>query len=129
MIEEDYIMRMIKDMIRMLASLAFGKEFVRYEIPKEEECTETDNLYKEILALLEEGKINEAENLLLDGLRTDDTTYFKIALDFYSRLNDLDEAYLAAHHYSKEEIEDGLKYVSGQFGISESVIDTLAEKI
>lgn len=35
--EQDYVMRMIKDMVRALALLIFGKRDIRYEIP-EEKC-------------------------------------------------------------------------------------------
>ena len=33
--EKDYIMRMIKEMVRVLFSLAFGKEYVSVELEKE----------------------------------------------------------------------------------------------
>ena len=33
--EKDYIMRMIKEMVRGLFSLAFGKEYVSVELEKE----------------------------------------------------------------------------------------------
>lgn len=32
--EKDYIMRMIKEMVRVLFSLAFGKEYVSVELEK-----------------------------------------------------------------------------------------------
>ena len=33
--EKDYIMRMIKEMVRVLFSLAFGKKYVSVELEKE----------------------------------------------------------------------------------------------
>ena len=33
--KKDYIMRMIKEMVRVLFSLAFGKEYVSVELEKE----------------------------------------------------------------------------------------------
>ena len=43
--EQDYVMRMIKDMVRALALLIFGKRDIRYEIPEENARTEEDDLY------------------------------------------------------------------------------------
>ena len=63
--EQDYVMRMIKDMVRALALLIFGKRDIRYEIPKENARTEEDDLYIRILQMADRGEINEAENILL----------------------------------------------------------------
>ena len=38
--EQDYVMRMIKDMVRALAMLIFGKRDIRYEIQEENSSTE-----------------------------------------------------------------------------------------
>lgn len=41
----------------------------------------------------------------------------ELALAFYSRLNQFDDAYLEAHNYSRQEIEEGLHAVTKLFGI------------
>ena len=58
--EQDYVMRMIKDMVRALALLIFGKRDIRYEIPEENARTEEDDLYTRILQMADRGEINEA---------------------------------------------------------------------
>lgn len=125
MFEQDYIMRMIHDLVRMLAKLLLGKDTVMYEFPDEAEFTEGDFLYKRILQLLEAGRINEAENMLFEGMHTDDLSYFEMAMDFYTRLNQLDDAYLEEHDYSREEIEDGIQMAARAFGISDEVVSML----
>lgn len=118
-------MRMIHDLVRMLAKLLLGKDTVMYEFPDEAEFTEGDFLYKRILQLLEAGRINEAENMLFEGMHTDDLSYFEMAMDFYTRLNQLDDAYLEEHDYSREEIEDGIQMAARAFGISDEVVSML----
>lgn len=125
MFEQDYIMRMIHDLVRMLAKLLLGKDTVMYEFPDEGEFTEGDFLYKRILQLLEDGRINEAENMLFDEMHTDDLSYFEMAMDFYTRLNQLDDGYLEEHDYSREEIEEGIQMAARSFGISDEVVSML----
>mgnify|MGYP001294639427 FL=1 len=87
MFEQDYIMRMIRDLIRFIAKTFLNKETTVYELPIEEYYTETDYIHKELLILLSQGKINEAENMLFDQLEINNKRYMELALDFYERLN------------------------------------------
>ncbi len=48
--EEDYVMRMIKDMVKALASVVFGKRFTEYEV-EEEKADDTDFLYRDIIEM------------------------------------------------------------------------------
>ena len=73
--EQDYVMRMIKDMVRALALLIFGKRDIRYEIPEENARTEEDDLYTRILQMADRGEINEAENILLTELPKESSNY------------------------------------------------------
>ena len=82
MFEQDYIMRKIKDLVRFLARTFLNKDVVTYELPIVEEYTKTDYIHEELIILLEQGKINEAENLLFENLQTDDKRYMELALDF-----------------------------------------------
>ena len=42
----------------------------------------------------------------------------KIALFFYSYLNDLSDEYLEKHNFSREEIADGLKNITNKYGVN-----------
>ena len=65
MLEEDFIMRVIHEMVATLLKLIF-----HIDLGKNEELNfkdqETANAYQELLGLIHDGKINEAENKLLD---------------------------------------------------------------
>lgn len=41
-----------------------------------------------------------------------------ITLDFYKRLNNLDDKFLEKNNFSRVEIEQGLKDIAKEFGIS-----------
>ena len=66
--EKDYIMRMIKEMVRVLFSLAFGKKYVSVELEKENKYEVSGKNLKNFLNMIDLGQINEAENILLDSI-------------------------------------------------------------
>ena len=117
MYQQDYIMRMIRDFIRFLARTFLGKDTVVYKLPIEEKYTETDYIYKELITLLSQGKINQAENLLFEELDIRNKKYMELALDFYQRLNNYEDEFLEKNNFSREEIDEGLKEIAQKFGI------------
>ena len=66
--EKDYIMRMIKEMVRVLFSLAFGKKFVSVELERENKYEVAGNPLEDLMRMVDLGQINEEENLLLEDL-------------------------------------------------------------
>jgi len=123
MLQDDFIMRMIHEMVTTLLKLIFHIELGENEVENfKDQGTASD--YLELLALIQAGEINEAENKLLDGLDSDDMEHFKMALMFYYHLNQIDFNFLEEHDYSKNEITDGLRYVSSVYGY-----DSMAEAL
>lgn len=121
--ENDYIMRMIRDMVRFIATIAFGRTDLMVDIDdvNKVECGSmppSTLVYSDMLTFLEKGDINSAENLLFERLDTSDMGYLEAGLAFYHRLTDLDDDYLESCNYSREEILDGLKELSEMFGIA-----------
>ena len=81
--EKDYIMRMIKEMVRVLFSLAFGKKYVSVELEKENKYEVSGKNLKNFLNMIDLGQINEAENILLDSIDyTNNNEVIEVAL-FY----------------------------------------------
>ena len=68
--------------------------------------------------MIDDGKINEAENRLYDLISDTDGNRFKIALLFYSYLNDKTDEFLEANDFSREEIKSGLENAADRFGLS-----------
>ena len=124
--DKDYIMRMVHEAVRMLIRLIFGKDIDNEE--KDLVSLEKLKLYKKLTAMIDDGEINEAENLLLDGLDPDDRDYFEMALLFYEKLGGKPEAFLTEHDYSQEEVIEGLKYVVNYYGYG-SLMDAFTEEL
>lgn len=127
MFEQDYIIRLIHEIVRTLLKMLFNIDPEKKEelIFKEKE---TEEKYDELLNLIDRGKINEAENKLLDELNPEDIQYYKMAIMFYSYLNEKDIDFLEVHGFSKYEITYGLKYVSAIYGYG-SLVDALLSSI
>lgn len=116
MFEQDYIMRLIKEMIRMLLKLLFN---IDTESPSSDlmESVEQRAFLNELLDMIDKGKINEAENLLFNPENTIKKDNLKTALLFYSYLNEKDDDFLEAHNYSRDEIRSGIKEIAGECGM------------
>ena len=107
--EKDYIMRMIKEMVRVLFSLAFGKEYVSVELEKENKYEVSGKNLKNFLNMIDLGQINEAENILLDSIDyTNKNEVMAVAL-FYQYLSEKDNQFLENNNYTKEEVLSGFK--------------------
>lgn len=114
MFADDYIMRQIEGLSRMLAVSSLTG------IWKAKSCTWTrterypgsDVLAYRLKKLLHKRRINEAENLLFETLEASPLpSYGRTALDFYREISTLSDEELAAADFSREEIADGLREV------------------
>ena len=92
MFQQDWILRQIEMIGVILARLLFGKDKPDYEIVEKEKLSDSDQLYIELIRMLDEGKINEAENRLYEELDPARLPMLELALAFYSRLNQFDDA-------------------------------------
>lgn len=124
--DKDYVMRIIHEWIRTLIKLIFNKDIDQdndTEIP-----LEVMEKYRKLIAMIDDGEINEAENILLDGLKEGDRAYFEMSLLFYEKLSGKTDEFLAEHDYSREEVVDGLKYVVNYYGYG-SLLEAFTEDI
>lgn len=117
MFKQDYMMRQIETLSRAVAKLVFRKDSPAYTAGQEQ-TGEADGLYFAIHTLVEQGRINEAENLLYEKSDLEDIRYLEIALDFYAGLNQLPDKVLETGGFAREEIEEGLKDIMEQFGVA-----------
>ena len=115
--EQDWIMRQIKLMVAAISKIVFHKDAALYDIQDEAGQTENDKLHLYLLRLIDEGKANEAEDLLFQSLHPADQDALLLALDFYQRLNALTDEALERMNFSRQEIYDGLREVETIFGL------------
>ena len=110
--EKDYIMRLIHGVAMVLARLLLGRQM-------EEEGEIADALDRQdraendlLLRMIDEGKVNEAEERLFSFLETSpagDRRKAALALSFYDHLNEKEDEFLEQASFSREEIVKGLE--------------------
>ena len=120
-LEKDYILRMVKDLVKSIAHIVLSKSEIEYELPEKDDYSRVDYLYVRLLELVNQGKINDAEDMLFDEINTSDMKQFEMAMSFYLYLNDFGDNYLESNDYSRDEISEGIKSICKEYGVSSMV--------
>ena len=118
MFEQDYIKRLIQEMVRAIIKLVFHLDLGS---PYEEllEDAQEKQTVDSLLDLADLGRIDEAENRLYDQLEEygEDKKGLAIALLFYAHLNEKTDAFLEENHFSRDEVRLGLKDIAARYGL------------
>lgn len=117
--------RMIRDTIRMTGIIVFGAWQEKYKQPKFIENGAQEHLYQHLLNLIDEGKLGEAENKLIEQIellgesdsREHNLRILEMALCVYGYMNEKEDDFLDMHDFSRNEIREGLDMVIQTFGI------------
>lgn len=122
--DKDYMMRIISEMIRMIAKLILGRDFDGNS--EEDLPVELAVQYQRYVSMVDVGEIDTAEDLLLESLDAADTKYLEMGLMLYRHMNGKTELLLKEHDFSKDEILDGIKYLVDFYGYG-NLMQTLVE--
>lgn len=116
MFEQDYVMRLIKEMIRALLKLLFS---IDTDSPSAEllKDTEEQQTLEALLDMIDEGRIDDAENKIYEITEDADKRNLEIAVLFYAYLNDKSDEFLELHNFSRDEIKLGLQDISARYGV------------
>lgn len=125
MFEQDYIMRLIKEMVRTILKLLFN---IDTESPTAEllEDTEKRAALENLLDMLDEGYINEAENIIFEIADSKDTNDLEMVLLFYYYLNDKTDEFLEKNNFSRKELQDDLNFILSRYqlgGMTEAFLE------
>ena len=122
MYEQDYIIRLIRKMIRAVLELIFR---IDTESPTEEmlEDSEVKAALDGLLDMVDEGKINEAENVVYEITEDGGYKNLETALLFYSYLNEKPDEFLEENNFSRDEVKEGLMEIISRYGLG-SMADT-----
>lgn len=118
MFEQDYVMRMIKEMIRALLKLLFD---IDSDTPSAE-LIQDDNAKNQLIILtdmIDAGNINMAENELYRTISDNNMLDLKVGILFYSYLNNKDDEFLQQNHFSRDEVEMGIRNLAAKFKVSD----------
>ncbi len=117
MFEQDYIIRLIKEMIRAILKLLFQ---IDINNPVEDllEDRESQDTLEKLLDMVDNGNINEAENQVYDMTSDNNMANLEVALLFYSYLNDKEDEFLQKYNFSRDEIKSGIKELVSRYGLT-----------
>ena len=116
MFEQDYVMRLINEMVRAVLKMIFNIDTASpsAELLKDSEEEQT---LDELIDMVDAGFINEAENRLYDITEERKKQDLEVALLFYSYLNNQSDEYLEEHDFSRDEVKSGLMDISKRYGV------------
>jgi len=113
MFEQDYMKRIIKGIGELLIGIFIGKNGIENNINQENQdvrISEDELLEFMIKRYISDGKINEAENMLFEAIKSNKSQKnLGVALFFYDEIDKWSEEKLVKHNFSKHEIKEGLK--------------------
>lgn len=119
--EKDIIRRQIEVLVNISSKVLLSKDAVNYE-PDEEKEEEVNELYKRVIEYIKDGEIGRAEDEMYDAYNPGSDDYTELAIDFYQRLNELEDEELENADFEREEVRDGLCDFMRRMGIPDDVI-------
>lgn len=114
--EKDYLIRMIKQVAKILFSLMLGKEYVQVAMEDENKFEVSGRKLDEYKAMVDRGEVNEAENFLLESIDYSSKDEVAAAVLFYQYVGEKGEAFLTQYNYTGEEALEGLKQLAERAG-------------
>lgn len=124
MFEQDYIMRLIHQIVMFLMNLLFRRKEEDEEVHQQDRqgnlllhgCK--SEKYHSLIDMVQHGLVNEAENQLYENMDTADMEELKLALLFYDAVNELSNEELKQSSYTRQEIREGIAQVLEMYGYS-----------
>ena len=113
----DWLLKQINVVSEFLQKLFTDMETSRKLNENEEYQKDSFEFERLLENLIEEDRINDAENILFEKLETNNLMYATIATRFYEKLKGLSDEKLQKSNYSREEILQGLNDMFDMFGL------------
>ena len=104
---EDFLLKQIKGVAQVIAKILFKQDSFDYVLPANGNYSADDNLFIELNKMLDENKINEAEDKLFANINPASFKHMQIALNFYQKLAAKPKTELEENNFSLEEVEQG----------------------
>ena len=117
MLQDDFILRQIREMVHAVMKMLFQVSASELTPEVIEDSTARTTL-ENLIALTDEGKIDEAENQLYEMTCDGDHQNLEIGLLFYYNLNGKDDDFLEVHNFSREEIMTGIQDLADRYQLS-----------
>ena len=115
--QQDWLMRQIEMMTMAIAKLLFGKDGEVSDLKEVSNQRQSSELKQKLTALLCEGSLGEAENLLFFELDKGDESTLAVAVDFYKQANMFSDRELEAQGFTRAELWEGLGETVERYGL------------
>ena len=118
MFEQDYIMRQIQQILKVLVKVLFNvdSETITSSLIQDTEARETADY---LLRKVDSGNINEAENKFSELTENKTMNGLLVGIVFYSYLNEKDDDYLESNNFSRDEVENGIKRLLSDYSLED----------
>lgn len=113
----DWLLKQINVVSEFLQKLFTDMETSRKLNENEQYQKDSFEFERLLENLIEEDRINDAENILFEKLETNNQMYATIATRFYDKLKGLSDEKLQKSNYSRDEILQGLNDMCDMFGL------------
>lgn len=117
MLQDDYILRQIREMVRAVMKMLFQVNASELT-PEVIEDTDARQILTNLNDLVDNGRIDDAENQLYEMTCEGDRQNLEIGLLFYYHLNSKDDEFLEANNFSREEIMTGIQDLADRYNLS-----------
>ena len=117
MLQDDYILRQIREMVRAVMKMLFQVSASELT-PEVIEDTNARQILTNLNDLVDNGRIDDAENQLYEMTCEGDRQNLEIGLLFYYHLNSKDDEFLEANNFSREEIMTGIQDLADRYNLS-----------
>ena len=117
MLQDDYILRQIREMVRAVMKMLFQGNASELT-PEVIEDTDARQILTNLNDLVDNGRIDDAENQLYEMTCKGDRQNLEIGLLFYYHLNSKDDECLEATNFSREEIMTGIQDLADRYNLS-----------
>lgn len=117
MLQDDYILRQIREMVRAVMKMLFQINASELT-PEVIEDTDARQILTNLNDLVDNGRIDDAENQLYEMTCEGDRQNLEIGLLFYYHLNSKDDEFLEANNFSREEIMTGIQDLADRYNLS-----------
>lgn len=117
MLQDDYILRQIREMVRAVMKMLFQVNASELT-PEVIEDTDARQILTNLNDLVDNGRIDDAENQLYEMTCKGDRQNLEIGLLFYYHLNSKDDEFLETNNFSREEIMTGIQDLADRYNLS-----------
>ncbi len=115
MVEEDYILRLVQELVRSLLKLAFG---IDTDAPTSElfENEEDRKHFAKLVEMVESGNITGAEAEVIEATEDLSNEGLLLSLIFFHYLNEKSDRFLEDNDYDRVDLKESLRDIVTKYG-------------